>query len=326
MMPAGTDWPRMTARLIASRSMAMLMACRTRLSANGFLPLTLEVCSSGEPTFMPKKMVRFSGPRLTLRFGRLLQPVDVLHRHVLHEIDLARQQRRDARGVGLDHEIGDVGDAERNFALAPVGVVALEHGAHVLLARHQRVGAGAVGVADGEVVLLGLVVLHRDGVVRLRPLLVHHEQVGEVVGQQRVGPLGLDVHRVVVDLADACRWSVSSPFMSEVGCRARSSENTTSSALKALPLWNLTPWRSLNSHTVGSAVTFQETASVGSSLPACIADEQRLVDLVREVVRRALVLGVRIERQRIARACPLEAARIGRAGAEREGRSALCGI
>ena len=55
--------------------------------------------------------------------------------------------------------------------------------------------------------------------------------------------------------------------MSEVGCRARSSENTTSSASKALPLWNLTPWRSLNSQTVGSDVTVQESASVGSTLP-----------------------------------------------------------
>ena len=61
---------------------------------------------------------------------------------------------------------------------------------------------------------------------------------------------------------------VSRPFMSEVGCSARSSENTTSSALKALPLWNFTPWRSLNSQTVGSSsVICQEVASVGSSLP-----------------------------------------------------------
>jgi hypothetical protein len=61
---------------------------------------------------------------------------------------------------------------------------------------------------------------------------------------------------------------VSRPFMSEVGCRARSRENTTSSAVKALPLWNFTPWRSLNSHTVGSSsLICQDRASVGSILP-----------------------------------------------------------
>ncbi len=60
---------------------------------------------------------------------------------------------------------------------------------------------------------------------------------------------------------------VSRPFMSEAGWRARSSEKTTSSALNGLPSWNLTPWRSLNSHTAGSSVTFQETASVGRILP-----------------------------------------------------------
>ena len=49
MMPAGIDRPRMVLRLIASRSMAMLSAWRTRLSANGFLPLTLLYFSSGLP-------------------------------------------------------------------------------------------------------------------------------------------------------------------------------------------------------------------------------------------------------------------------------------
>ncbi len=58
------------------------------------------------------------------------------------------------------------------------------------------------------------------------------------------------------------------PFMSEVGCRARSIEKTTSSALNSSPSWNFTFGRSLNSHTVGSLVTDQERASSGSSLPS----------------------------------------------------------
>ena len=68
-MPAGTDCPRITTFLMASRSIVMFMACRTRLSAKGLRPLMSDDLSSGELTSMPKKMVRFSGPKLTLRPG-----------------------------------------------------------------------------------------------------------------------------------------------------------------------------------------------------------------------------------------------------------------
>ena len=61
---------------------------------------------------------------------------------------------------------------------------------------------------------------------------------------------------------------VSRPFMPDDGCSALAKENMTSSASKALPLWNFTPGRSLISHTVGSLVTFQDSARVGSSLPS----------------------------------------------------------
>jgi hypothetical protein len=61
---------------------------------------------------------------------------------------------------------------------------------------------------------------------------------------------------------------VSSPFMSEVGAMARWRENTTSSAVKGLPLWNLTPSRSLNSHTEGSSGRVRhEVANVGTKSP-----------------------------------------------------------
>ena len=107
--------------------------------------------------------------------------------------------------------------------------------------------------------------------------------------------------------------------MSEVGCSARSSENTTSSALKALPLWNLTPWRSLNSQTVGSSsLIFHDSGQRRQQLAGGVAQDQRLVDLVQQVVGRPLVLRMRVERQRIARAGPFDGARIGRAGGQHE--------
>jgi hypothetical protein len=61
---------------------------------------------------------------------------------------------------------------------------------------------------------------------------------------------------------------VSSPFMSDVGCRARLSENTTSSASNAAPSWNLTFGRSLNSQVVGSFGRMrQAVASPATSSP-----------------------------------------------------------
>ncbi|MOA05126.1 hypothetical protein D3C78_1247100 [compost metagenome] len=66
-MPEGIDRPRITERLIASRSMARWMASRTRGSASGFLPLTLEYLSSLPPTLRPRKIERFSGPSLMRR-------------------------------------------------------------------------------------------------------------------------------------------------------------------------------------------------------------------------------------------------------------------
>ena len=66
MMAAGIDRPRITTRLIASRSTAMLSAWRTRTSLNGFLPLTFEYSSSSRFWSMPRKMVRNSGPCITL--------------------------------------------------------------------------------------------------------------------------------------------------------------------------------------------------------------------------------------------------------------------
>ena len=66
---------------------------------------------------MPKKIERFSGPEVHLEARRLFQPGDVLYRHVLNEIDLARQQGGDARRIRLDGEIGDLLAPSGNWPL-----------------------------------------------------------------------------------------------------------------------------------------------------------------------------------------------------------------
>ena len=59
----------MVLRLIASRSMAIDSASRTRLSLNGFLPLTLLNFSSGLYSSSAMKMVRTSWPSRIFSFG-----------------------------------------------------------------------------------------------------------------------------------------------------------------------------------------------------------------------------------------------------------------
>ena len=59
----------MVARLIASRSTARFSASRTRLSLNGFLPLTSLYFSSGLNWSSAMKMVRTSWPSSTLSLG-----------------------------------------------------------------------------------------------------------------------------------------------------------------------------------------------------------------------------------------------------------------
>ena len=62
---------RITVFLMPSMSMAWKKAWRTRLSLNGFLPFTLENCSSSRFWSMPRKMVRSSGP-VSTRVAALL--------------------------------------------------------------------------------------------------------------------------------------------------------------------------------------------------------------------------------------------------------------
>src|SRR5256885_12924494 len=69
-----------------------------------------------------------------------LFPYTTLFRSVLHEVHLARQQRRHARGLGLDGQVDQFVDFQREQPLAPVAGKLPQHGARVLLARGDDVG------------------------------------------------------------------------------------------------------------------------------------------------------------------------------------------
>ena len=129
-----------------------------------------------------------------------LQPIDVLGRDRLGEIDLARQQRRHAgRRVG-DRHVGGARDVV--LWLVPPLAVGLQHRAHVGLARYELERTGAVGVAR-RVVLGALAhVGHRHGVVLRAPCLAHHEPVGDLRQQDGGRPARRHLDRVIVDLLD----------------------------------------------------------------------------------------------------------------------------
>jgi hypothetical protein len=148
---------------------------------------------------MPRKMVRSSGPVQHLARWRAVDALDVLHRHRLHHVDFAGQQRGDAGGVvadrGEDHFLRVAVD------LAPVVAVAHEGGAHVRLALAQAERAGAVGAERGRVLDALAAVDRPRGLVLLAPLLAQDVGGGELVRQDGERRLGLDLDGVVVDLA-----------------------------------------------------------------------------------------------------------------------------
>ena len=66
---------------------------------------------------------------------------------------------------------------------------------------------------------------------------------------------------------------------------------------------------------------FQEVGERRQQLAGVLAQDQRLVDLVQQIVGRSLVLGMRIERQGIAGGGPFQRARVGSAEREHEPRA-----
>jgi hypothetical protein len=128
----------------------------------------------------------------------LLQARDVLRRGIEHEVDLAREERGDARGILLDRQVDDLVDVALVPA-PPVGVLH-HHGLHVGVAALEDVRPRAVGVARGEGLLLAGEILGLEHVVLGRPRLAHHADLGEPGDQHRRGAVGDDVHGEVVDL------------------------------------------------------------------------------------------------------------------------------
>ena len=105
----------------------------------------------------------------------LLQPRNVLRRRIVDEIDLAGNERGEARRVGIDrreHDLVDVAVGQARLDPPPVRVLD-EHRFDVGLARLQHIRAGSIRLPRGNHVLLLREVLRLGGAVLLAPGLAH---------------------------------------------------------------------------------------------------------------------------------------------------------
>ena len=128
----------------------------------------------------------------------IVDALKVLDGHVLKEIDLTRQQRRNAGRCVLDRSVNDFRHFHRELVNAPVIVVLHHDGLHVRFPALQHVRTGAIGICGSKSDLATFKVLHVGSVVRFGPTLVHNEKVGEVGRQNRVRTIGYHFNGVII--------------------------------------------------------------------------------------------------------------------------------
>mmetsp|Transcript_23850 Transcript_23850/g.43174 ORF Transcript_23850/g.43174 Transcript_23850/m.43174 type:complete len:448 (+) Transcript_23850:297-1640(+) len=240
---------------------------------------------------------------------RASHPGQILHRHVLDEVNLAREQRSDPRCGVLDRGVLDARHFQREFADTPIAVKGFHDGAHVRLAADQSIGAGAIGVLGGKCVFAPFVVLHFDRAVRFGPTLVHDEHVGQVVGHDRVGAIGFDLDGVVADgpdLFDRCQQ-----FLVVAVRRHRAVEREYDvfggKGRTVMIGHTLAQGECPNVRVLGRGGPFGRER--GHDRTRMIAHDQRFHDLVCQGAGGPFVLGVRIKCQRVAGTRPFQGLR-----------------
>ncbi len=123
---------------------------------------------------------------------------EILQRRGSHHVEFARQQRRDAGRIGLDGP--ELNPLQIVLGLVPPLLVHDENrlGIGLVALQLERPGAIRVRGCEGGDARGGVAGLQR--VVRGKPLPIHDEDAGEVVQQQRIGPLEHEIDGEVVDL------------------------------------------------------------------------------------------------------------------------------
>ena len=209
----------------------------------------------------------------------------------------------------------DLGDLERRGGvLAPVLLVALQHGADAGLARHERVGAGAVGVARREAFGRETPILRLRRAARLGPGAVQDEHAGEGVREQRVRALGPDAERQVVDLGDAVDRGEERPQVRGRRQRPLQREHDVVGGERgAVVELHARPEPELPALRVEGERP-PRRRELADELALRAARHERVVDLAVERLRAGVARRVRIERQRIAHRGPADGAGLARGG------------
>ena len=247
-----------------------------------------------------------------LRCGAHIQTIGggntlkVLHRHVLNEVDLTRQESRHAgRGV-LDGGVFDARHIHGEFVLAPVVFIHFKNGAHIRFAADQLVRAGAVGILGGKGVFAPFIVLHLHGVVRLGPTFVHHEHVGQVAGHDRVGAVSDDLNGIFVRCPHL--RNRGQQFLVIAVRRHRTVQRKDNVlAVELCPVMERHTFAQFEDPDIG--IFFRRTPFRGQRRhdgTGHVTHHQRLHDLVRQGRCRAFVLRMRVQRQRITGAGPFQ--------------------
>ena len=259
-MPAGHDTPRITERLMASTSMAWYSALRTRMSLNGFLPLTSEYSNSSRAWSIPRKMVRSSGPCTTVKAPELLMRATSFS-GTLTVASSAPDSSDEVRvasdwiGVkltsvrlwrGLSHHAG----LATSTVLMSTSRDLSTNGPVPLVLRLAKFSF----FCCRSLASFALLASHQDLLMTVRlSISLSSSGNGALVSTSTVK-------------ASTLRTSLTLPRLSleiEPGVCMRCQLNTTSSAVMASPPWNLTLRRNLKRHTVG-LTEVQDSASAGS--------------------------------------------------------------
>ena len=135
---------------------------------------------------------------MTLKPWDERDPLEILQRRGRDQVELARQQGRDARGVRLHRLELDAGEVV--LGLVPPVRVDHEGRAGIGLVGFDLEGARADGRGRCRGGDAGGDVAGLQGAVGLHPFLVEDVDAGEIVEKKRVGAVGDDIDREVVDL------------------------------------------------------------------------------------------------------------------------------
>ena len=144
--------------------------------------------------------MRNSGAVSTVVFAACLDAGHVLHRNRIDQVDVAREQSRNARRIRadrLEHHLVEV-----VLDLPPPRRIGTEHRLYPWLVACDHERAGAVGLERKCAERPGSCWLRLGGAVGLRPCLGDDEPRLPFVVQDRIGRGEHEVDRVVVDLLD----------------------------------------------------------------------------------------------------------------------------